>query len=228
MKNRVLYMKKTRIIILLLFFIGISFIGFISCDRKTTSDNLIYDSDGLEAPRERILYEITRLMDPATGKIPAGIVKRELDFARHLPKDQDYLRNHSATWMNRGPYYVGGRTRAFAVDVDNENILLAGAVSGGMWRSTDQGKSWIKITPADQLLSVSCITQDKRIGKTNTWYYGTGESYGNSASASGAYFYGNGIWKSTDNGLTWNILPATSSGKVTEYDIWDAVVEYSY
>jgi len=178
-------------------------------------------NEGLESPGERIKWEISRLMDPETGKVPMNIRKRETAFAQQLPKDYEFLRNSVNTWVNIGPYSVGGRTRAFAVDVSNENIFLAGAVSGGIWRSNDQGKNWLRITPPDQFLSVSCISQDKRPGKTDTWYYGTGECYGNSASASGAYFYGNGVYKSTDNGLTWSVLPATSSEKLTEYDPWD-------
>ena len=37
--------------------------------------------------------------------------------------------------MSRGPWNVGGRTRALAIDVANENRMLAGGISGGMWLS---------------------------------------------------------------------------------------------
>ena len=45
-------------------------------------------------------------------------------------------------WVHRGPYNVGGRTRALSVDVLDENIILAGGASGGMFRSIDGGNSW--------------------------------------------------------------------------------------
>lgn len=47
----------------------------------------------------------------------------------------------SFTWTHRGPWNVGGRTRALALDISDptEQTILAGGVSGGMWRSTDGG-----------------------------------------------------------------------------------------
>ncbi|KKQ04690.1 MAG: BNR/Asp-box repeat domain protein, partial [Candidatus Moranbacteria bacterium GW2011_GWE2_36_40] len=82
-----------------------------------------------------------------------------------------------------------------ALDVENENTILAGGVSGGMWRSTNSGQTWAKVTGDEQLHSVTCITQDTRAGKTNNWYYGTGEIYGNSAGESfTAFYFGDGIY----------------------------------
>jgi hypothetical protein len=37
------------------------------------------------------------------------------------------------TWTERGPNSVGGRTRAFAIDVSNPSVLVAGGVARGMW-----------------------------------------------------------------------------------------------
>src|SRR6185312_16021481 len=96
--------------------------------------------------------------------------------------------------------------------------------SGGMWRSTDQGLSWTSITPPNQYKSVSCLSQDTRTGHTNVWYYGTGEAFGASASATGAYYLGNGIYKSTDGGLTWTVLSATAGTSLTALDTWGDLI----
>lgn len=116
------------------------------------------------------------------------------------------------TWRSVGPYNVGGRTRALAIDVSNENILLAGGVSGGMWRSENGGDSWSKTTIPSNIHSVSCIAQDTRMGRENTWYYGTGEFTSNSASKKGAPFRGDGVFKSADGGVTWIQLTSTAEG----------------
>jgi hypothetical protein len=50
-------------------------------------------------------------------------------------------------------------------------------VSGGMWRSTDAGQSWVKTTAPHQMHSVSSVVQDKRPGHEITWYFGTGEEF---------------------------------------------------
>lgn len=163
----------------------------------------------------RYNYELMRLRDPATGRIPDHIRELELAFARTLPNDamltSKNFKTAGVTWNQRGPYNVGGRTRALAIDVTDENIILAGTNSGGLWRSTNGGTSWTQTTDISKLQNVSCIAQDTRPGKTNTWYYGSGEGTGASASASGAYFLGNGLYKSTDGGITWNPLTSTSS-----------------
>lgn len=73
-----------------------------------------------------------------------------------------------------GPENIGGRTRALAIDVSDNtsNTILAGGVSGGMWRSTNGGTSWTRVTTLPQLASVTTLAQDTRSGKTNIWYYG--------------------------------------------------------
>ncbi len=176
-------------------------------------------------PFARLNYELDRLKDPATGHVPAGIREMEMAFsAGLLTVDQverqknPYAQNNQYFWSRRGPYNVGGRTRALAIDAGNENIFLAGGVSGGMWRSTNSGNAWTKVTDPNQFHSVSTISQDKRVGKRNVWYYGTGEISGNSASKPGAFYYGNGVYKSIDNGITWNPLHATLTQDISSFN----------
>jgi len=166
-------------------------------------------------PIGREKYEISILKSPVTGEVPQNIRQKELTFARKITG----LKSHkSGTWSHRGPFNVGGRTRALAVDVNNENIILAAGVSGGMWRSTDAGASWVKTTGDSQLQSVTSIAQDTRAGQTNIWYYTTGELSGNSAAGSGAPYRGDGVFKSTDNGLTWTKLSATGDDVPQTFD----------
>jgi len=178
--------------------------------------------EGLVNDQSREEWHYYRLRDPATGKIPRNIRRKELEFAGTLPNDAG-LNGRVVDWVFRGPCNVGGRTRGMAVDIADENIILAGGVSGGMWRSEDSGITWEKATTSDQLHNVTCLVQDKRTGKTNTWYYGTGEGYGNSAYAYGAYFYGDGLYRSVDNGVSWSPVESTSSGTPHTFDYWDII-----
>ncbi len=175
----------------------------------------------------RYKWELMRLADPETGKIPEHIRAKELEFAATLPRvqtppDADIRSVSIANFTSRGPWNVGGRTRGIAVDVTNENIIFAGSVNGGLWRSTDAGATWARVSPMNQNPSVTWIAQDKRPGHTSTWYYSSGEGYGASASATGAYYLGNGIYKSINGGLTWNVLTSTSSGTPQTFEnVWD-------
>ena len=176
-----------------------------------------------EDPNARLEFEWLRTRDPQTNEIPENIRLKEIDFVKNVPnRNQVSMKNvqggasnlKTLNWDRRGPYNVGGRTRAMALDATNESIIIAGGVSGGMWKTVDGGATWKKTTKPEQLHSITAVAQDTRTGHTSTWYYGTGELSGNSASASfSAWYKGNGIYKSTDNGESWTSLTSTASNK---------------
>ena len=175
-----------------------------------------------ENPQARWDYESVMLIDPKTEEIPFDIRRKELRYAAKIPKRNKHTlrteKTHEESWVSVGPYNVGGRTRAIAIDVSNEKILLAGGVSGGMWRSENEGNSWDKTTVPLNIHSVSCISQDTRPGRENIWYYGTGEFTSNSGSKKGAPFRGDGVFKSNDGGETWSQLLSTSEGVPNYYN----------
>ncbi|MGB0522091.1 MAG: CARDB domain-containing protein [Flammeovirgaceae bacterium] len=189
-------------------------------DGKSTKSDL----ERLEKTElQRREYDFLRHKNPSTGAIDAGIQGRSLAFAKSLNTSFAGARTTAAgdqtsPWTQRGPYNVGGRTRAIGYDVRNEDILLAGSVSGGMWRSTDQGANWTRVTALADHPAVTDIVQDTRAGQEDTWYYSTGEFLSN-ATLSSVFpdidfnYQGNGVYKSLDNGVTW--LPLISTANLT-------------
>ncbi|MBN1200194.1 MAG: T9SS type A sorting domain-containing protein [Bacteroidales bacterium] len=157
--------------------------------------------------------QFMKLRNPQTNEIPAGIRSRELAYASGLPVKES-SRNQNWNW--RGPNNIGGRMLCIAVDLDDEDHLLAGSASGGMWQSLDGGGSWSKATSPDAEQSATCIWQDRRPGHHTTWYYGTGEMLSttnrNVSTNVRTVGIGNGIFKSTDNGQTWEPLESTQGG----------------
>ena len=202
----------------------------LSCSRNTQSvQEKKTKSRGGEAEseaRERQQWELKRLKDPVSGHIPGMMREKELAFAATLPKAMERFSNGSAringTWDFRGPWNLGGRTRALAIDQTNEDIVLAGGVSGGMWRSIDGGQNWTRVSPVNGYPGVNAVVQDTRAGHQQTWYYLSGEAYGTSASGGASFYLGNGMYKSTDGGVTWNSLASTVSGTPQTFDnVWD-------
>ncbi len=201
---------------------------------KFETQTISADEGMVHGASKRLKWEVSRLADPATGRIPDNIRQLELAFGATLPNDLQVDRSMaSLTMTNRGPWNVGGRTRAFGVDINNENRLLAGSCSGGMWLSTNGGTSWAQTNTLSQLKNATCLTQDKRPTHTDTWYYGSGEAYGASASGgNGAYYLGDGVFKSIDGGFTWTPLSATSSGNPNSFTtgwqlVWNIVNDNS-
>ena len=141
-------------------------------------------------------------MNPKTGRThPENLykVQEELKAKRKLQQRTpgDAIDNK---WLERGPNNVGGRTRMVLFDPNDSNNkrVFAGGVSGGLWVNddiTDENSSWTRVA-IDENLSVTCMAVDPN--NTQIMYLGTGELY------TPQQALGNGIWKSTDGGVTWN------------------------
>jgi hypothetical protein len=173
---------------------------------------------------EYAAYEFNLLKDPATGTIPKGTYAEEWRQALATEKHYDQPVNPLAktdlfaSWSFKGPSNLGGRTRAIGIDVNNNSIILAGCISGGISRTTNGGASWSNVTPLGHVKNISSIAQDTRSGWTNTWYFCTGETLGNSASDNGAFYVGTGVFKSTNNGASWRRLSNSDTGSEEFYD----------
>lgn len=160
-------------------------------------------------------YDADLIKDPTTGEALFGLREQEVELAKTIPE-----RNSSSflartltqnTYLPAGPNNNGGRTRAIAYDVryngTTNRVLIAGGISGGIFRSIDGGANWTNVTPANSVHNISTVAQDTRSGSQDIWYAGGGEYIGSSADATGAGYLSYGIYKSTNNGASWTRLP---------------------
>ena len=96
---------------------------------------------------------------------------------------------------------LGGRTVSLATDPRDASgsTVWAGAAGGGVWRSTDGGKSWTPTFDDQPSMAIGAIA----ISPTTGWVYaGTGE-----ANTNGDGLSGTGIYRTKDNGRTWDRAP---------------------
>ncbi len=113
-------------------------------------------------------------------------------------------------WEFLGPGNIGGRTRAFVFDPTNDNIMYAGGVSGGIWKSTNAGASWTAIGDRLVNLDVSSIVIDRN--DPNTLFAATGEGYfREDVRGTALPLRGDGIFATHDGGATWTQLASTAS-----------------
>lgn len=184
-------------------------------DHKQLATLSIEGEEKEEGGDKRRLYEWKMLHDPATGEIPKDFRIQEAKLLAAVKSKQtsaSFRQTINNTYINAGPSQNGGRTRAILFDSRNNGVAVAAGISGGIYRSTDGGSTWSFRSPVNDVRVVSCFTQDPRPGSQDTLYAGTGELIGSSSGYPNAYTAGDGIYKSTDNGLTWNKLLNTSGG----------------
>jgi hypothetical protein len=152
-------------------------------DGKVKADGLI---QGLKQRRDLLPQQLTA----ATGTTGNTVVA-------------PMAGTNATRWTSIGPGNIGGRIRAIAVHPTTTSIIIIGSVSGGIWKSTDSGVSWNPVNDFMGNLSISSLVFDP--SNTNIIYAGTGEGFYNADAVKG-----NGVFKSTDGGATWNSLTSTT------------------
>lgn len=138
------------------------------------------------------------------GFIPVGWREEAL---KHIEKNNRRTPASSLealTWTSLGPGNVGGRIRSILVHPSNSQILYVGSVSGGVWKSSNGGSSWLPLK--DNMENLAVVTLTFEGTNANTIYAGTGEGFFNVDAVRGA-----GVFKSTDAGATWTQLSATNN-----------------
>ncbi|MCR9154732.1 MAG: T9SS type A sorting domain-containing protein [Bacteroidetes bacterium] len=154
--------------------------------------------------------------NPQTGKVEAADIEAAKQQLKRRSKNAASL---NLSWDFMGPDDVGGRTRAIIFDKDNPSIMYAAGVSGGIFRSPNAGRSWISVD--DNLDNMAFVSLAQ--SADGTIYAGTGEDMYYFASGEGSGgILGAGIYKSTDGGQTFTLIPSTDPA-TNPNDGWTAI-----
>lgn len=97
-----------------------------------------------------------------------------------------------------GPTRQGGRFVDFAIPLQDTAIIYAATASGGLWKSVNNGQTWESIFDVDDIFSIGAVAVAP--SDPDIVWVGTGE--GNNSRSS---YWGNGMYKSTDAGETWEL-----------------------
>ena len=103
------------------------------------------------------------------------------------------------TFRNIGPSVAGGRIHDVEVMPGNPEMLFIASASGGIWKSINKGTTWKPVFDNEVISTFGDIAISK--SNTNILYVGTGEQQNRQSSS-----WGNGVYKSTDQGETWSSI----------------------
>ncbi|MCF2856051.1 rhombosortase-dependent cadherin domain-containing protein [Pseudoalteromonas sp. SMS1] len=113
-------------------------------------------------------------------------------------------------WQELGPGNIGGRTRTLIIHPTNHDVMYTAGVAGGVWKTTDAGASWQPLSDLATNLAVTTLTFDPN--NADIIYAGTGEGFFNFDA-----LRGDGIFKSSDAGMTWEQISSTASNGDFQY-----------
>ena len=107
-------------------------------------------------------------------------------------------------WRNVGPFH-GGRISSVTGVIGQSGVFYVGTPLGGIWKTTSAGVTWFPIfdqqTTVDSIGAIQVAPSDPEIV-----YAGAGDPIGGSM--------GNGMWKSTDAGKTWQHIGLEDTVKI--------------
>ncbi|WP_154224456.1 WD40/YVTN/BNR-like repeat-containing protein [Marinicella rhabdoformis] len=112
---------------------------------------------------------------------------------------------------NIGPAMISGRVSDFAFMPGKKHEFLVATASGNLWKTNNNTITWDPIFDNEGSYSLGVVEIDPN--DSNTIWVGTGE---NNAQRSVAF--GDGVYKSTDGGKTWNHMGLKESEHISQ--IW--------
>ncbi|MCH2081682.1 MAG: glycosyl hydrolase [Saprospiraceae bacterium] len=108
-----------------------------------------------------------------------------------------------------GPAFASGRIADIAIHPQDDNVWYAAVGSGGVWKTVNAGITWKPIFDGQSVYSIGCITIDP--SNPHTIWVGTGENVGGRHVG-----FGDGLYKSTDDGKTWKNVGLKKSEHISK------------
>jgi len=139
-----------------------------------------------------------------SNSIPPDARLRAWNSRPRYQLDSVVVPQAAQTWRSIGPSatvsawlpfwgLTSGRVNAVAVSPANSSLVLIGSSTGGIWRSTDGGASFVPVSDDQVDLAVGSLAFSK--SSPAIAYAGMGDTKGG--------YLGSGVLKSTDAGGTW-------------------------
>jgi photosystem II stability/assembly factor-like uncharacterized protein len=108
-----------------------------------------------------------------------------------------------------GPAVFSGRISDLAVNPENISEYYVAVASGGVWKTTNRGITFIPIFDSQGSYSIGCVALDP--ANPHVVWVGTGEN-----NSQRSVSYGDGIYRSRDGGKTWKNMGLKKSEHIAK------------
>ena len=106
-----------------------------------------------------------------------------------------------------GPAFTSGRVCSIAVDPSDHSSYFVGVASGGVWKTTNAGTTWLPVFDNQGSYSIGTVVLDPK--NPLTVWVGTGEN-----NSQRSVSYGDGVYRSDDGGKTWKNVGLKASERI--------------
>ena len=178
-------------------------VGIVNIPKLFLKDTNHKEHDDHEAPFEHFAL-IRSFPDASLDMAAYNQMLNNATFDFSQAKSSSTL-----SWQQEGPTNIGGRITCLKIHPTNQNIIFAGCPGGGLFKTTNAGATWIPVFDDQPFLSISCITFDPT--NPSIMYVGTGDP-----DIPFTSLIGNGVYKSTDGGISWNNIGLNQQGIITQ------------
>ena len=166
---------------------------------------------GADQPDMAAFREYLLTMDPASGKVPRERLLDAYKSTIRVMREKSASTDTALLWQGCEAD-MGGRTRMIMYDPNDatRKKVWAGGVTGGLWYNNDiqsAASAWVPVGDFWPDLAIRCMTYDPN--NPQIFYIGTGEAETAVQTYRESSGLGDGMWRSTDAGLTWNLISST-------------------
>lgn len=210
-KTKSFFMNKSRLIIGTTVVAAIAGGVFLS-KTKAVSEESNYTMAKFERPAKTNSWnEAKAYWDFLHQNVNTGQVEMsDYIHAKQIAMSIPSAKNNGLTFTEVGPDNIGGRTRAIEVHPNNDNLIYAGSVSGGLFISDDQGNTWNRVQSFDDDVPVNSISSIA-ITKNGTIYVTSGFNDYNDG-----FQTCEGIYYSVDDAASWQQLSSSNGDCVNK------------
>ncbi len=214
-------MKKSILLLTSSIFVALGGIIYLKDHSVNEQVSRNYQLNDLVASQDKSQNwnDAAELYHSLYADINTGEIEREqLRLAKQDVLQIMMQKSGAFTFAEEGPDNVGGRTRGIAIDPGNDDVIYAGSVSGGLFKTITAGASWERVQSFDLAvddaangngsISISSIAIS---GNGNIYVATGGSAYEGGLSSEGSGTQdGDGIWYSEDDGATFQQISGTN------------------